>query len=73
MKNYTALEFAKECGISYTTLNRYMNKGLIIPRRTLGGKIYFCKADIKAYLAHNSSEPLIFAETPRGDEENDGI
>lgn len=51
--------FAKEVGVSYQTIYRYIKKGLLVPRRTLGGKPYFLLADVEAFNKHTSAAPLI--------------
>lgn len=51
--------FAQEVGVSYQTIYRYVKKGQLVPRRTLGGKPYFLFSDIELFNKHTSAEPLI--------------
>lgn len=60
-------KFAQEVGVSYRTIKRYIDEGKLLPRRTLGGKIYFLDQDIELYLNHNTSEPLILDRTATND------
>lgn len=57
-------EFADYIDISYRTLKRYIDRGKLVPRKTLGGKSYFLFCDVFAYKNHTSDEPLILAGTP---------
>lgn len=71
MNNRITMEkFAEAVGVTYRTIKRYIDAGKLLPRRTLGGKIYFLDSDIPLYLNHNTSEPLILDGTATNDTEN---
>lgn len=58
-KRISIESFAKRVGVSYQTIYRYIKKGSLVPRRTLGGKVYFLLTDVELFKNHTSSEPLI--------------
>jgi excisionase family DNA binding protein len=58
-KRISIESFAKRVGVSYQTIYRYIKKGQLVPRRTLGGKTYFLLTDVDLFKGHTSSEPLI--------------
>ena len=64
MSKLSMKEFATRIGLSSRTINRYIKSGKLIPRRSLGGKIYFYAQDVEVFLAHTSSEPLVFDGVP---------
>ena len=59
--------FARKVGVSYQTIYRYIKKGQLVPRRTLGGRIYFLLSDVDRFKNHTSSEPLILNGEPAND------
>ena len=63
----TIERFASLVGLSYRTIKRYMDSGQLVPRRSLGGKIYFLIGDVDVFNSHTSSEPLILDGAPRYD------
>lgn len=48
-KKYSVVEAAKALGISRASMYRYIEKGSITPRKSLGGKNFFTKDDIDYY------------------------
>lgn len=56
--------FAEQAGTSYRTIYRYIKSGQLVPRRTLGGRVYFLYADVDLFKNHLSSEPLILDGAP---------
>lgn len=62
---YTKLsqeDFAARVGLSYRTIYRYIKNGQLVPRKTLGGKVYFFYKDVDTFLNHHSDKPLVFDE-----------
>lgn len=47
LKKYTQKEFSVIVGVTVQTLNRWSKRGILIPKRTLGGKPYYTDEDIK--------------------------
>lgn len=60
----TIERFAKLVNLSYRTIKRYMDTGKLVPRRSLGGKIYFLLGDVDLFNSHTTSEPLILDGAP---------
>jgi hypothetical protein len=60
----TIQRFAELCGVSYRTIKRYIDKGKLLPRHSLGGKPYFLLGDVETFRSHSSSEPLILDGAP---------
>lgn len=48
-KKYSVVEASKALGISRASMYRYIEKGSIVPRKSLGGKNFFTKDDIDYY------------------------
>lgn len=59
--------FAEQVGVSYRSIYRYIKEGKLVPRKTLGGRVYFLMKDVETYLNHHSDEPLVL-DGARADE-----
>ncbi len=67
MSKLSIEEFARRVRLSSRTIHRYIKDGQVVPRRSLGGRVYFYVQDVEVFLNHTSSEPLVFDGVPTND------
>lgn len=53
-RKLTLQAFSEEVGYSCRQLNRFINAGKLIPRRTLGGRPFYLDKDIAAFIEFES-------------------